>query len=213
MNTNHITGSIVAGNGVSEQRTLNETYRVSVNPEKDRLAYTAIVSLLTQRPDKDAQRANMFMLHKHADTLAWFRKLTPEQLDKAAPEISKVFKVIVDLKQLQNVRQSCQQLASLRNKQMEQCRWLVSNNARNNMIQSICFLITENEIRQIRNEMNIQTQVGRAAALPVEDQLTVQQVWQQLVSEENDEFKRYHRLQEKFPEYDLGRLNAAINGI
>ena len=30
---------------------------------------------------------------------------------------------------------------------------------------------------------------------------------------ESDTFQRYRQLQEAFPQYDLGRLNAAINGI
>lgn len=206
---------ILAAGIVSESgpQKVSETYRVSIDPKKDPMAYNAIVSLITKLPSKGEQRANMIMMHKHAETLSWLRKLSPEQLERAAPDLAKTFKIVVDLNQLQNVRNCSEELYKLRNKQLEQCRWLISHQARNNMIQSICYLLTESEIRQIRGEMNIPAQIGRASALTLEEQLSVQQAWHELCNTDADEFSKYRRLQETFPQFDLGRLNAAIHGI
>jgi hypothetical protein len=90
---------------------------------------------------------------------------------------------------------------------------MVEHGARNNMIQAVCYLLVESDIRQIRTELGINSQLGRCGALPLEDQLTVQDYWQRMKETESDTFQRYRQLQEAFPQYDLGRLNAAINGI
>ena len=196
------------------QKTESETYRLSIDPKTDPMAYNVIMGMLTKSPAKSDQRANMIMMHRHSETLKWVRQLTPSQLESAAPDIARALKVVIDLKELKNVRQCSEELAKLRNRQIEQCRWLVSNLARNNTIQSICYLLTESEIRKIRDEMGVPAQIGRAAALPLEEQLSVQQVWQTLAENTGlDDFTRYRRLQEAFPQYDLGRLNAALHGI
>ena len=90
---------------------------------------------------------------------------------------------------------------------------MVEHGARNNMIQAVCYLLVESDIRQIRTELGINSQLGRCGAFPLEDQLTVQDYWQRMKETESDTFQRYRQMQEAFPQYDLGRLNAAINGI
>ena len=194
-------------------KSTKETYLLSVDAETNKLLYTAIIGIVTCEPDKQARRKNMVMIQRHAGTLNWLRKLTPEQINNAAPDIARAMEVLIDLNILKDILTTNKHLSGQRDKQLEQCRWMVEHGARNNMIQAVCYLLVESDIRQIRTELGINSQLGRCGALPLEDQLTVQDYWQRMKETESDTFQRYRQLQEAFPQYDLGRLNAAINGI
>lgn len=198
---------------ISECKSNRETYRLNVDVGTNKLLYTTIIGIVTREPDKKARRKNMVMIQRHADTLSWLRKLTPEQIESAAPDIARAMEVLIDLNVLKDTLKTNKHLSGQRDRQLEQCRWMIEHGARNNMIQSVCYLLIESDIRQVRAELGINSQLGRCGTLPLEDLLTVQDLWQRLKSEEPDVFQRYRQLQAAFPQYDLGRLNAAINGI
>lgn len=194
-------------------KNIGLSYRIGVNAVKDKMLFMSILNALMEKPDKQTAKENMFMLPQHVELLNWLRKLPLDELEIIEPEIAKALKIHLDLQQLAVIKRNSETSSALRNRQMEQCRWMIQHNARNNMIQSVCFLLTESDIREIRDELNIPTQVGRTPALPIEEKLSIQSEWQRLSASQIDIFEQYKQLQEAFPQYDLGRLNAAINGI
>ncbi len=194
-------------------KNIGLSYRIGVNAVKDKMLFMSILNALMEKPDKQTAKENMFMLPQHVELLNWLRKLPLDELEIIEPEIAKALKIHLDLQQLAVIKRNSETSSALRNRQMEQCRWMIQHNARNNMIQSVCFLLTESDIREIRDELNIPTQVGRTPALPIEEKLSIQSEWQRLSASQIDIFEQYQQLQEAFPQYDLGRLNAAINGI
>lgn len=194
-------------------KNIGLSYRIGVNAVKDKMLFMSILNALMEKPDKQTAKENMFMLPQHVELLNWLRKLPLDELEIIESEIAKALKIHLDLQQLAVIKRNSENSSALRNRQMEQCRWMIQHNARNNMIQSVCFLLTESDIREIRDELNIPTQVGRTPALPIEEKLSIQSEWQRLSASQIDIFEQYQQLQEAFPQYDLGRLNAAINGI
>lgn len=43
------------------------------------------------------------MIQRHAGTLNWLRKLTPEQINNAAPDIARAMEVLIDLNILKDI--------------------------------------------------------------------------------------------------------------
>lgn len=102
----------------------------------------------------------------------------------------------------------------IRQQEQERCETLIKLGATNTMILDILPNIKRQDIRNMRDFLNFNTQIGRIKQIKGEDDIKmVQQTWQELLQShvgQKDEFECWLILADIFPEYTLGQLFNAV---
>lgn len=102
----------------------------------------------------------------------------------------------------------------IRKQEQERCETLIKLGATNTMILDILPSIERQDIQNMRDFLNFNTQIGRTKQIKSEDDIKmVQQTWQELLQAhvgQKDEFECWLILADIFPEYTLGQLFNAV---
>lgn len=189
----------------------SDTYKMRLTG-KNALLYAQILNILAAgSPCKQERITNSVMIGKYAEVFEYLSKLTAEQVSTIAERLAGVLEVRIDLNTLQEIMRIEREQNEKRQRQMQQCEWLVAHGASNTMILNMCAMLTSADIKKLRSEMNLPVAVGRRKTLELEEQLTVADYWEKLCEQEKDSYTRYQLLHKAFPDYDLSQLNTAIS--
>ncbi len=188
-----------------------DTYKMRLTG-KNALLYAQILNILAAgSPCKQERITNSVMIGKYAEVFEYLSKLTAEQVGTIAERLAGVLEVRIDLNTLQEIMRIEREQNEKRQRQMQQCEWLVTHGASNTMILNMCAMLASSDIKKLRAEMNLPVAVGRRKTLELEEQLTVAAYWEKLCEQEKDSYTRYQLLHKAFPDYDLSQLNTAIS--
>ena len=117
------------------------------------------------------------------------------------------------LAEMSRVFQNRIQNRYIRKQEQERMEILIKLGATNTMILDILPSIERQDIQNMRNYLNSNTQIGRIKQIKSEDIEIVQQSWQELLQAhvgQKDEFDCWLILADIFPEYTLGQLFNAV---
>ena len=117
------------------------------------------------------------------------------------------------LAEMSRVFQNRIQNRYIRKQEQERMEILIKLGATNTMILDILPYIERQDIQNMRNYLNSNTQIGRIKQIKSEDIEIVQQSWQELLQAhvgQKDEFDCWLILADIFPEYTLGQLFNAV---
>ena len=135
------------------------------------------------------------------ETQQAFLSLDYEEKRSLLGEMSRFFQ-----SRIQNICHSKQE--------QERCEMLIKLGATNTMILDILPSIERQDIQNMRNYLNSNTQIGRIKQIKGENDIKmVQQAWQELLQAhigQKDEFDCWLILADIFPEYTLGQLFNAV---
>ncbi|MBO4576260.1 MAG: DUF2857 family protein [Neisseriaceae bacterium] len=101
----------------------------------------------------------------------------------------------------------------IRKQEQERCETLIKLGASNTMILHLLATIEHEDIRKIRDYLQVQAQTGRIEQAKTEDIPQINKSWRELLEQhvgQKDEFECWLILADVFPEYTLGQLFNAV---
>lgn len=169
-----------------------------------------VLCKLASAPNSSAEASyNAIALCESKAIMESLRKLDTHQLDRLAHICSDAVSYTVNMNILANRIRDVEQASNRYKEQIERTHYLIRHKASNQMILNLCTLITLEDIKTIRTELNIPVVKGRLKMPSIETRIAIQQAWYDS-RHELDCFERYCQLREQFSYLDFGQLHTIV---
>lgn len=168
-----------------------------------------ILNQLATAPNSASESLhNTVILKEFIEIFSKLQTLNFQQITQLVESSDDLINVQINLSVLQERIDEMQTNNERYQEQLTQAKWLIEHKASNQQIISLCSMINQNEIKQLRYQTESPVHPGRKKLPDLETRLLIVDYWQKLP--EKTEFLKYQQLLKHFPEYELGQLYSIV---